>query len=89
MQSTRCFTTYVYCYDKIKCCVTTETVPGLVHDICGASGNSCMVFFWDQQHYMLFDYLIHAIKISDENENANVVFFCDKSHLNVIEFNLR
>ena len=52
----RCFTTYVYCYDEIKCCVTTETMPGLVHNICGVSGNSCMVFFWDQQHFMLFEY---------------------------------
>ena len=33
--------------------------------------------------------LIHAIKIFDENGNANVVFFRDKSNFNVIEFNLR
>ena len=52
----RCFTTYVYCYDKIKCCVTTETMPGLAQDICGASGNSCTFFFWDQEHFMLFEY---------------------------------
>jgi hypothetical protein len=51
-----CFTTYVYCYDQSKCCVSTNTLPGLVHDICGASGNACMVFFHEQQHCMLFEY---------------------------------
>jgi hypothetical protein len=51
-----CFTTYVYSYDETKCCVTTHTMPGLVHDICDASGNACMVFFWEQHHFMLFEY---------------------------------
>ncbi len=51
----RCFTTYVYCYDKAKCSVSTITIPGLVHDI-GASRNACVVFFCDQSHVMLFEY---------------------------------
>jgi hypothetical protein len=50
------FTTYVYCYDQSKCCVSTNTLPRLVHDICSASGNACMVFFREQQHFMLFEY---------------------------------
>ena len=50
-----CFTTYVYCYDKSKCYVSTKTIPGLVHDI-SASRNACMVFFCEQSHFMLFEY---------------------------------
>jgi hypothetical protein len=49
------FTTYVYCYDKSKCSVSTNTIPELVHDI-GASRNTCVVFFCDQSHFMLFEY---------------------------------
>ena len=51
----RCLTTYVYCYDKSKCSVSTNTITGLVHDI-GASGNACVVFFCEQSHFMLFEY---------------------------------
>jgi hypothetical protein len=50
-----CFTTYVYCYDKAKCSVSTNTIPGLVHDIV-ASRNAWVVFFRDQSHFMLFKY---------------------------------
>ena len=52
----RCFTTYVYCYNKSKCSASTDTLPGLVHDIGGASSNACIVFFREQQHFMLFKY---------------------------------
>ncbi len=50
-----CFTAYVYCYDKSTCSISTNTIPGLVHDI-GASGNACMVFFCKQSYFMLFEY---------------------------------
>ena len=33
-----------------------QIVPGLVHDIGGASGNACIVFFREQQHFMLLKY---------------------------------
>ena len=52
----RCFTTCVYCYNESKSSVSTDTKPGLVHDIGGASGNACIVFFREQQHFMLFKY---------------------------------
>ena len=52
----RCFTTCVYCYNESKSSVLTDTVPGLVHDIGGASGNACIVFFREQQHFMLLKY---------------------------------
>ena len=51
-----CVTTCVYCYNKSKSSVSTDTMPGLVHDIGGASGNACIVFFCEQQHFMLFKY---------------------------------
>jgi hypothetical protein len=51
----RCFTTYVYCYDKSKCSVSTNAIPALVHDI-GASRNACVVFVREQSHFMLFEY---------------------------------
>ena len=50
-----CFTTYVYCYDQSKCCVSTNTLPGLVHDI-DASGNAGVVFFRDQSHFNLIEF---------------------------------
>ena len=52
----RCFTTYVYCYNESECSVLTDTLPGLVHDNGGAMGNACIVFFREQQHFMLFKY---------------------------------
>ncbi len=61
----RCFTTYVYCYNKSKCYVSMKTIPVLVHDI-SASRNACMVFFCEQSHFMLFEYLIHVHKIYDK-----------------------
>ena len=36
-----CFTTYVYCYNKSKRSVSTNKIPGFVHDI-GASRNACV-----------------------------------------------
>ena len=51
----RCFTTYLYCYDKSKCQVSTNTIPGLVHDT-DASGNAGVVFFCDQSHFNLIEF---------------------------------
>ena len=51
----RSFTTYVYCYDKSKCQVSTNTIPGFVHDI-GASGNAGVIVFRDQSHFNLFEF---------------------------------
>jgi hypothetical protein len=50
-----CFTTYVYCYDKSKCQVSTKTIPGFIHNI-GASGNAGVVFFCDQSHFNLIEF---------------------------------
>jgi hypothetical protein len=55
VDGSRYFTTSVYCHDKLKCCVSTNTRPGLVHDIV-ASMNACMVFFCEQSHFMLLQY---------------------------------
>jgi hypothetical protein len=51
----RCFTTHVYYYDKFKCQVSTNTIPGLIHNI-GASGNAGVVFFRDQSHFNLIEF---------------------------------
>jgi hypothetical protein len=51
----RCFTTYLYCYDKSKCQVSTTTIPGFVHNI-DASRNAGVVFFRDQSHFNLIEF---------------------------------
>ena len=49
------FTTCLYCYDKSKCQVSTNTIPGLVHDI-DASGNAGVDFFRDQSHFNVIEF---------------------------------
>jgi hypothetical protein len=50
-----CFTTCVYCYDKSKCQVSSNTIPGFVHDI-DATGNAGMVYFRDQSHFNVIEF---------------------------------
>jgi hypothetical protein len=55
VDSGRCFTTCVYCYDKSKCQVSSNTIPGFVHDI-DATGNAGMVYFRDQSHFNVIEF---------------------------------
>ena len=55
VDSGRCFTTCVYCYDKSKCQVSFNTILGFVHDI-DASGNAGMVYFCDQSHFNVIEF---------------------------------
>jgi hypothetical protein len=55
VDSGRCFTTCVYCYDKSKCQVSSNTIPGFIHDI-NATGNAGMVYFRDQSHFNVIEF---------------------------------
>ena len=51
----RCFTTYLYSYDKSKCQVSNTTISELVYDI-DASGNAGVGFFRDRSHFNLIEF---------------------------------
>ena len=53
VDGTRYFTTYVYSYDPVSCCVSRDIRDVFIHDVC-PSGSACIVFIDDRSHYMLF-----------------------------------
>ena len=55
VDSGRCFTTCVYCYDKSKCQVSFNTIRGFIHDI-DATGNAGVVYFRDQSHFNVIEF---------------------------------
>ncbi len=50
---TRYFTTHVYSYDPVSCCVSCDIRDGFIHDV-HPSGSACIVFIDNRSHYMLF-----------------------------------
>ena len=53
IDGTRYFTTYVYSYDPVSCCVSRDIRDGFIHDV-RPSGSACIVFIDNRSHYMLF-----------------------------------
>ena len=60
---TRYFTTLVYSYDPVSCCVSRDIRDGFIHDV-HPSGSACIVFIDDRSHYMLFHYCDNDSELS-------------------------
>ena len=64
IDGTRYFTTYVYSYDPVSCCVSRDIRDGFIHDV-RPSGSACIVFIDDRSHYMLFHHYDNELSQSD------------------------
>ena len=62
------FTTYVYSYDPVSCCVSRDIRDGFIHDV-HPSGSACIVFIDDRSHYMLFHYYDNDSELSQSDSH--------------------
>jgi hypothetical protein len=65
---TRYFTTFVYSYDPVSCCVSRDIRDGFIHDV-HPSGSACIVFIDDRSHYMLFHYYDNDSELSQSDSH--------------------
>ena len=68
IDGTRYFTTYIYCYDPVSCCVSRDVRDGFIHDV-NPSGSGCIVFIHDRSHYMLFHYYDNDSELSQSDSH--------------------
>jgi hypothetical protein len=66
IDGTRYFTTYIYCYDPVSCCVSRDVRDGFIHDV-NPSGSGCIVFIHDRSHYMLFHHYDNDSELSQSD----------------------